>query len=135
VLADSVDVIDKDCENVTTSSSAPKPDPGRADENPPALAASIVKVKLSRALANGLKVRVTAPAAGRISVMARAKGRKVAAGSKTAKQAGAATVVVRFTKKTRAKLRRQRKVTLSVAIAFKPKGGAKLSNTLPRTLR
>jgi hypothetical protein len=137
VLADTIDVVAKDCENVTTSSSSTPPGsgPGAADANTPALAASIVKVKLSRALARGLTVRVTAPGAGRLSATAKVKGRTVAAGSKTVKKAGATTVLVRFTKKTRAQLRRQRKVTLSVAIAFKPKRGAQLSNTLPMTLR
>ena len=67
VLADTIDVVAKDCETVTTSSSSTPPGsgPGAAGENKPALAASIVKVKLSRALAHGLTVRVTAPGAGR----------------------------------------------------------------------
>ena len=139
VLADKIDIVDKDCENVTTSvssSGAPGSDPGGpAGENAPALAASIVKVRLSRALARGLTVRVTAPSAGRLSATAKAKGRKVAAGSRTVKKAGATTVLVRFTKQTRAKLRRQRRVTLSVAIAFTPKRGAKVARTLPVSLR
>ena len=80
-------------------------------------------------------MRVTAPDAGRVSATAKAKGRKVAAGSRTVKKAGATTVVVRFTKKTRAKLRRQHRVTLSVAITFTPKRGAKVARTLPITLQ
>ena len=71
---------------------APGSGPGApAGENRPALAASIVKVRLSRALAHGLTVRVTAPTAGRLSATAKAKGRKVAAGSRTVKKAGATT--------------------------------------------
>jgi hypothetical protein len=136
VLADSVDVVGKDCENVTSAAAST---PGAADQgakqNGATLASSIVKVRLSRALAHGLEVRVTAPAAGRIGASATAKGRKVAAGSRTVKKPGATTVLLRFTKKTRAELRRRRKVTLRVAIAFTPKRGAKVARTLPITLR
>jgi len=95
------------------------------------LDAGVVRVEGS----GGLTVRVTAPSAGRLSATAKAKGRKVAAGSRTVKKAGATTVLVRFTKQTRAKLRRQRRVTLSVAIAFTPKRGAKVARTLPVSLR
>ena len=133
VLADTVDIVDKDCETVTRSSSGSAPGP--AAQNKPTLTPSVVKVKLSRALARGLTVRVVAPGAGRFSATAKAKGRKVASGSRTVKKAGATTVLVKFTKKTRATLRRQRKVTLSVAVAFTPKGGAKVTETLPVTLR
>ena len=132
VLADSVDIVDKDCENVTL---APTSAPGAAGENGSVLAASIVKIKLKRALAHGLKVRVTAPDAGRLSATGKAKGRKVAAGSRTVKKAGATTLLVRFTKQTRAKLSRQRSVTLNVAIAFTPNRGAKVAHTLRVTLR
>ena len=78
---------------------------------------------------------MTAPAAGRISATATSKGRKVATGSRTVKKAGATTVTVKFTKQQRAKLRRQRKLTLSVAITFTPKSGPKATSTLPLTLR
>ncbi len=135
VLADAADIVDKDCENVTRSSSPAATDPGAAAENRPALAASFVKIRLSRALSRGLTVRVTAPDAGRVSATAKAKGRKVASGSRTVKKAGATTVVLRFTKQTRAQLRRRHRVTLSVAITFTPKRGAKVAGTLPITLR
>ena len=132
VLADNVDIVDKDCENVTQSATSA---PGAAGENGPALAASIVKTKLKRALAHGLKVRVTAPDAGRLSATAKAKGGKVAAGSRTVKKAGATTLLVRFTKKMRTKLSRQRSVTLNVTIAFTPNRGARVAHTLRVTLR
>ena len=99
------------------------------------LAASIAKIKLKRALAHGLTVRVTAPGAGRLSATAKSKGGKVAAGSRTVKKAGATTLVVRFTKKMRAKLSRRRSLTLNVAIAFTPNRGAKVAGTLRVTLR
>ncbi len=135
VLADTVDIVDKDCETVTRAPvSAAAPGPAAAQTRP-TLAASIVKVKLSRALAHGLTVRLTAPAAGRLSATAKSKGRKVATGSRTVKKAGATTLLVRFTGQKRAKLRRQRSVTLSVAITFTPKRGAKIAQTLPATLR
>ena len=51
------------------------------------------------------------------------------------KQAGTSTVLVRFTKKMRAKLSRQRSVTLNVAIAFTPNRGAAVARTLRVTLR
>jgi hypothetical protein len=137
VLADSVDIVDKDCETVTRSSvAAPAPTPApTAGQNPPTLDPSIVKVKLSRALAHGLTVHVTAPEAGRLNATAKAKGRTVATGSRTVKKAGATTLLVRFTKQTRAKLRRQRSVKLSVAIVFTPRRGAAVAQTLPATLR
>jgi hemolysin type calcium-binding protein len=135
VSADAVDIVDKDCETVTRGPvSAPAPGP-TAGPNRPTLAPSIVKVRLSRALAHGLTVHVTAPEAGRFSATATAKGRTVARGSRTVKKAGATTVLVRFSKRTRAKLRRQRSVKLSVAIAFTPKRGATVAQTLRATLR
>ena len=136
VLADTVDIVSKDCETVSTSP-APSP-PGAADaggQNKPTLVPSIVRVTLTRALAHGLAVRVTAPGPGRLRATASAKGRKVAAGSRTVKKAGATTVVLKFTKKMRAKLRRQRRVTFSVAIAFSPDGGRRVAQTLKVTLR
>ncbi len=138
VMADTVDVVDRDCETVTragASSSGSGPGGPAAGQNAPALAASIVKIKLSRALAHGLTVRVTAPGAGRFSATAKANGRKVAAGSRAVKKAGATRMLVQFSKPMRAKLRRQRRVTLSIAITFTPTHGAKVAQTLTTTLR
>jgi hypothetical protein len=141
VLADSIDVVDKDCETVTRQGASgggpgagagPSPAPG---PNAQALPSSIVKVKLSRALTRGLTVRVTAPAAGRLSATAKVQGRKAASGSRTVKNAGASTVVVRFTKSMRAKLRRRHNVKLDVAVVFTPKRGAKITQALQATLR
>jgi hemolysin type calcium-binding protein len=127
VLADAIDVVDKDCETVTRGSAA-----GGATKS--TLGASIVKVKLGRALKRGVTVRVTAPGAGRLTAAAKAKGKKVAAGSRTVKKAGSTTVVLRFGKKARRKLRHARSVKLSVSVRFTPKSGAKASQTLAVTL-
>jgi Ca2+-binding RTX toxin-like protein len=127
VLADAIDVVDKDCETVTRGSAA-------AGATKKALAASIVKVKLGRALRRGLTLRVTAPGAGRLTATAKAKGKKVAAGSRTVKKAGSTTVVLRFTKKMRRKLRHAHSLKLNVAVTFTTKKGAKASRTLAVTL-
>jgi hypothetical protein len=137
VQADAIDVVDADCETVTRSgSSTPAPGAGPGEQTgTPALAASIAKVTLSRALARGLTVRVTAPAAGRLTALAKAKGRSVATGSLTVKKPGAAALRVKFTKKQRAKLRHRRSLTLSLTVTFTPKHGAKVARTLPLVLR
>ena len=59
----------------------------------PAPKASIALTKTTRqALRKGLAVKVTVPGAGKLKLVARAKGKKVASGTATAKQAGTVTV-------------------------------------------
>jgi opacity protein-like surface antigen len=117
---------------------APAPGPGPAPGLQPgpkhALAASAARTTLSRALAKGLKVRLTVPAGGRVSATATAKGKTVAKGSRKVTKAGSTTVALRFSKQARRKLRRARSAKLAVAIRFTPKGGAAVSERLAITL-
>ena len=58
----------------------------------PSLATLVTGKATAKALRKGLRVNVTVPAAGRATITATLKGRKVAAGSATAKKAGALTI-------------------------------------------
>ena len=131
VYADAIDVVDRDCEHVVRDDTGAGGGSGRTT----VLSAKAIKAKLRSALAHGLRVRVTTPGAGRLRVTATASGRKVAAGSRTVKRAGAATVTLRFSKGTRAKLRRKRRVTFRVAVRFAPTRGAARARTIGVTLR
>ena len=93
VQADANDVVAPDCEHVTRGGGAPAT-PGATQSA--SLAATVTKAKLAKALAHGLKVRVSVPGAGRVTAKA-----PRASGSAKAKRAGATTVVLRFTKAAR----------------------------------
>ncbi len=59
----------------------------------PAPKASIALTKTTKqALRKGLAVKVTVPGAGKVKLVATAKGKKVASGTATAKQPGTVTV-------------------------------------------
>jgi len=121
VYADAIDVVDSDCEHVTrTGAGAPAPAARR-------LTVSAARAKLPAALAHGLKLRVAVPAAGRLN--ARTKG---ASGSANVKQAGTATVVLRFSKAARRSLAHKRSVRLAVAVRLAPAG---LDGSLVVTLK
>ncbi len=107
VYADAIDVISGDCEHITRGGAGPTPQPASK------LAVAAVKTKLAKALASGLKLRVTTPGAGAIT--AKAKG---AAGSATSKRAGVTTVVLRFTKAAKRSLKGKRSVRLAVTVRF-----------------
>ena len=72
----------------------PQAPPPAVDPAPqPAPKASIALTKTTKqALRKGLAVKVTVPGAGKVKVVATAKGKKVASGTATAKQAGIVTV-------------------------------------------
>jgi hypothetical protein len=112
---------------------APAPQPG--PQSGSKLAASAARTSLPRALAKGLKLRLTVPGAGRVSARATAKGKTVATGSRTVKKAGSTTVALRFSKNARRKLRQARSAKLAVAIRFAPKGGAAITQRLAVTLK
>lgn len=78
--------------------------------------------KALRATRGGVTVRLTAPAAGRVSATAQLKGRTVGAGSKRVGRKGSVTVAVRFSAAGRRALKRGGTVT--VKLAFKPAKGA-----------
>ncbi len=93
------------------------------------LKAKAAKTRLGRALAKGFGVKVTVPAAGRVTAAATDRGLKVASGAKRV-AAGKATVKLRFTRGARAALDNARSVKLRVKVAFKPNGGATQRTTL-----
>ena len=89
------------------------------------------KVKLRKAI-KGLKLKLTAPGAGKVAVAAtltkaQAKklklGRKVASGKATATKAGRVAVKLRFTKPAARKLKRLKKVKLAVTATYTPTAG------------
>ncbi len=108
VYADANDVVSGDCEHVTRGGSGGSSTPGAAK-----LSVTAVKTKLAKALASGLKLRVTTPGAGKIT--AKASG---ASGAANAKKAGATTVVLRFTKAAKKSLKRKKTVNLAVKVRF-----------------
>jgi hypothetical protein len=80
------------------------------------LALSLKPISLSRALAKGLNVTVSAPAPGPLKVEARVHGTVVAAGQTKAKAAGATAVRLAFNRKAPKLFRGHRSVTLKVTV-------------------
>lgn len=112
--------------------------------------AALRRQRLLTALRRGLRMRVACRRACRTSIIARVSGRDarrlrlsrsskraviVGRGSRSLSRAGTATVKVRFTRKAKARLRRQRQVRLILRITAKPKSGASQSVTRKLKLR
>jgi hypothetical protein len=128
VSADAIDVVAGDCETVTRDGgAAPAPSAPGASAG---LVAAATKVKLAKALAHGLRLRVTAPGAGRLAASATG-----ASGSAKVTKAGPATVVLRFSKRARAKLRHARTLKLAITVRFTPAAGTALTGSLKVTLK
>ncbi|RKQ90788.1 hypothetical protein C8N24_0601 [Solirubrobacter pauli] len=68
---------------------------------PPAKATIALTKTTAKALRQGLAVKVTVPAAGKVTLSANLKGKKIAAGSATAKRGGPVTVRLSKTKKAK----------------------------------
>jgi WD40 repeat protein len=85
------------------------PESGDTPQTPGAAAKLTLGKVTAQKLRKGLAVRVSVPAAGRVSVKATAGGRKVASGSANAKRAG--TVTVRLSK---ARVRKGKTLTLKL---------------------
>ncbi|MBE2318844.1 hypothetical protein DVA67_022910 [Solirubrobacter sp. CPCC 204708] len=98
------------CESVDTGGAAPGPVP-TGDGSTPTLGLKITRVKLGKALRDGLRVKLTGTATGTITVRARRGKTVVAKGSGRA----GTTVRVKFTKAAKTKLRRVKTVTLTVS--------------------
>jgi hypothetical protein len=96
----------------------PVPAPGPAPSTPAAPALSVKAAKLKAALAKGLKVTLTG-VSGTVRVTASEKKRVVARGSAKAK-AGTAVVTIRFTKSAAKRLKKLRRVTLTVRASGAP---------------
>ena len=84
------------------------------------------KIKTS-ALRRGLRLRLTAPATGTVTVVARSGSTTVARGTAKAKRAGAVSVTLRLTKSGKRRLRRLPGRTLRVTATF---GKAKATGSL-----
>ena len=95
-------------------SPAPAPSPGPA----PAPAMRVKAAKLKSALAKGLKVALTG-VSGTVTATASEKNRVVARGSAKAK-GGTAVVTIRFTKSAAKRLKKLRRVTLTVRASGVP---------------
>jgi Ca2+-binding RTX toxin-like protein len=135
-LVDAIDVVAPDCENVTRGG-APGSGAGAAGAagGKGALAVTVRRAKLRRALARGVRVSFTAPGAGRLRAVARHGGRTVATGARAVRAAGRTTVTLRFTAKARRSLRRARTAKLKIALRFTPRKGAAIRQTVAATLR
>jgi hypothetical protein len=138
VIADAADTVAPNCENVQRSAGPPPPctDCGPVDPITDSLTAKIGSVKLRKALSGGLPVAVQAPAAGKLSAVAKQGRKTVATTSAKVSAAGKVTVKLRFTKAAKKALARKRKVALSVRVTFTPAGGgAKQAITAKGTLK
>jgi len=98
--------------------SGPSPGPAPAPSTPAAPALKVSAAKLKSALAKGLKVTLTG-VSGTVSVTASEKQRIVARGSAKAKN-GTAVVTLRFTKSAAKRLKKLRRVTLTVRASGAP---------------
>jgi hypothetical protein len=91
--------------------------------------------RLGAALRGGLRLRITAPAAGTVRAVAKRGRTTLAAGSARARGAGATTVTARFTRSGRRALRGARAARLTVRVTFAPRGGRPLTRTVAAALR
>ncbi len=99
------------------------------------LSVKAARVKLALALKKGLAVNVAAGGPGKVSVTAKAGGRKVAAGGGRTDADGRGKVYVRFTKAAKRSLKRKRSVKLALTVSFRPDGGAAVKTTQAVTLK
>jgi hypothetical protein len=103
-------------------------------DEPPAtdIAVTLPKtVKLGSASKKGVVVKVTVPAAGKVTVGAKLGKAKLGSGSTTTPGAVTAPVTVRISKKAAAQLRKSKKPTLALTVTFVPvDGGAPITKSL-----
>jgi hypothetical protein len=91
---------------------------------------------LPKALAQGLKLRLEVPGAGRLAGVAKLKGKPVASGARKVAAAGDTVLALRFSKAARAWLAKAGQAKLAVAISFRPaKGGKPQVERLTVTLK
>ena len=104
----------------------PGPGPGPGGEGA-ALAAKVRRASLRK----GLVVKTTVPGPGRLSAVARHRGKKVAKARARPVEAGSHAVRVKFTKAGRRTLRRAgRRPKVTVRVTFAPSGGPKQRTTV-----
>lgn len=83
------------------------------------------KVTLRQALRRGLRVRVQAPSAGRLTGSAQRARKAVASGRARVEAAGPATLRLRFTKKGKRTVAHGRLARLTVKVGFTPRGATR----------
>jgi len=132
VYADAIDVVAGDCEHVIRGGGAGG---GGGAAGGSALGASVGSTRLARALAHGLVLHVTAPAAGRVSAAATVRGTRVAKAAKAVRKAGATTVVLRISRAARHRLRHARSVKFAISVRFTHSGAAALTRKLSLTFK
>ncbi|HEX8105544.1 MAG TPA: hypothetical protein VF533_23210 [Solirubrobacteraceae bacterium] len=104
--------------------------PPEVDPAKPALTVAGGKLRLATALRKGVRVKVTVPAAGRLTAKATAAGRKVGSGKARANGAGAESVTIRLTRAAKRRLQRgSGPAKLKVTVRFLPAGGGKAQVT------
>ncbi len=143
VLADAADTVAADCEQVDraagagfgTGSLPAQPAADRGAERTATLPVELTRTTLRRALKGGLRVRVQAPAVGRLKATASRSRVRVASGSATVRRAGTTTVTLRFSKAARHRLRAARRARISVAVRFTAKGDTALSGRAATTIK
>jgi hypothetical protein len=112
------------------------PPPGQtADTRAPAIKLTALKAKLAKALKKGFRVNLTSDEPGKATVKARAGGKVVATGRVTLTAAGAKRVVLRFTKKAKAKFGHVRKLELTVKARVVDAAGNAATKTLRLRLK
>jgi hypothetical protein len=102
--------------------------------------ATVVRVRvvgaprLGAALRHGLRVRVTAPAAGRVRITLARRGRTLATGASAPRAADPRVVTVRFTRHARHTLRRAHALSGMLTVAWRGAGHSATAR-LPVSLR
>ncbi len=102
---------------------------GGSGSGAPKLAVKVSKAGLRQALAKGLKLKVTAPAAGKVTATALKGAKTVARGAGKARQAGPLTLKLKFDAKGRRALRGAKRTKLRIVVKA---AGAR--QTVPVTL-
>jgi Ca2+-binding RTX toxin-like protein len=143
VLADAIDTVSNDCETINRTGTGTGTGGGPANGNggdngandTSSLTIEFGAVKLRKALKSGVRVRFTAPAAGKVALVARRGSKVVATGSGTVRADGSAALTLKFSKAGRKALGRAKKASLTVDVLYQPSGGAAVQGQTKLTLK
>jgi Ca2+-binding RTX toxin-like protein len=139
-----VDAMDnvQGCETVNKSGSTTGPggnDNGRPDDGQHGsegeFTIQFARIKLGKALAKGVPVRLGFPGPGKVKLVARRGSKVVASGSGKAGANGTASLKLKFNKAGRKALKKARRATLRVQVIYTPQGGETLAGTTSLTLK
>ncbi len=126
-----------------TTPDSGKPDSGKGGGDVPGtqvvtkggLTLTVAPGPVARTVKRGLRPQIVVPGAGRVELKATYKGRTVAAGKATAKQAGTLTPKLKFTSAGKRALKRAKHAAVTVRFTFRPKGGKAVRGSAKVTLR